>query len=716
MAASDRNSAATPDKPPVQYLFAVSCVVLATSVKLLSSPFLGSDSPFFLYFASVMATAWYAGFRLGIATTVICALLAQLLFVPPQGTLLKQDWASYLRLIVFLLEGGLICYWTDLLHQARRNGEQIGNEFRLLVDGTLKHCMFLLDPTGRIKSWNHGARKVLGYTSAEIIDQHLSVFFPADALPQAPHQLIATASELGRTEVEGWSVRKDGSQFRAVMALTALRNTRGQVTGFVLAAYDVTDRWRAESALQESERQLRLMADSLPVLIAYVDLDGRYLFTNATYERWLGISREDCFGKHMRDILGERGFEEIGSRMPNLLRGESPSYETTLPHQNEGDRNVQVDCVPHRSSEGKILGFYMLIADITPLKAVETALRAGEERLRSIVSTAVDAIITLDRKGTIESVNSSAEQMFGHSSAEMVGQNIGLFLPVPDLITLARGAGESARSTMRRMIKSGREIHALRKDGSTFPVEITVSDVGSLGLFTGILRDVTQRMELEREVLEATAAEQRRIGQELHDHVGQELTGLELLVDTLVESARTSRGNPEELGAKIASGLRKTHREVRALARGLIPVEIHPSGLRQALEQLVARIGEQGAIKCHFRTSGTVQVSDAAIATHMFRIAQEAVANSIRHGNATSIDVRLRAEGGVLNLEIEDDGVGIEDSPVRGAGLGLRLMEYRASLISGVLHVEPGETKGTKVSCRVPQASYAPKKVKPNRP
>lgn len=702
--------------PPGHYLFAASCVVLATSIKLLSNPFLGSDSPFFLYFAAVMATAWYAGFRLGIATTFICALLAQLLFVPPQGTFLKQDWASYLRLVVFLLEGGLICYWTALLHQSRRSGEQISNEFRLLVDGTLKHSLILLDSTGRIKSWNHGARKVLGYTSAEIIDQHLSMFFPADASQHAPLQLIATASELGRKEVEGWCVRKDGSQFRGVMALTALRTTRGQVSGFVLATYDVTDRWRAESALQESERQLRLMADSLPVLIAYVDVDGRYLFTNATYERWLGISREDCFGKHVRDVLGEGGFELLASRIPNLLGGEPQSYETVLSHQKEGIRNVQVDCVPHRSSEGKILGFYMLIADITPLKAIETALRAGEERLRSIVSTAVDAIITLDRRGTIESVNSSAEQMFGHSSAEMVGQNIGLFLPVPDLLTLGRSGGESARSTMRRMIKSGREIHALRKDGSTFPVEITVSDVGSLGLFTGILRDVSQRMELEREVLEATAAEQRRIGQELHDHVGQELTGLELLVDSLIESVRTTRGNPEELGAKVASGLRKTHREVRALARGLLPVEIHPSGLREALEQLAARIGEQGALACRFRASGTVQVSDAAIATHMYRIAQEAIANSIRHGNATLIDICLRVEGGVLHLEIEDDGIGIEDSPVRGAGLGLRLMEYRASLISGVLNVEPGEAKGTKVSCRIPQASYAPKKVKPNRP
>jgi PAS domain S-box-containing protein len=696
-------------RPPLKQVFvALGIIATLTLIRGLAGDWLSSKLPFFLYLGAGMAMAWYGGFRLGMLTILISAALVHLLSIPPRGALLKPDGGD-LIVLVFVAEGTLVCYLTELLRRARREGELVGIEFRLLVDGTFKHCLVLLDPAGRIKSWNHGARKVLGYSSAEIVEQHIRVLLPADEPAGASYALIGTAAESGRAQSEAWCVRKDSSRFRAVLALTALRNTRGQVSGFVFATYDVTDRWKAESALQERERQLRLMANSLPVLIGLIDFECKFHFVNDTYERWFGQPPEACLEKHVRDVLGESAAKSLESRLPALLRCEPQTYEADLVLPG-GTRNIQVDCVPHRSTDGTLPGCYVLVADITHQKSIEHALRAGEERLRSIVNTAVDAIITLDRRGTIESVNRAAEQMFGHSSEEMVGQNIGLFLLFPDAATLSRGTGESARSTMRRMIRSAREIHAMRKDGTPFPVEITVSDVGSLGLFIGILRDVTHRMELEREVLEATATEQRRIGQELHDHVGQELTGLELLVDTLTDSVRASRGDTEKLCTKIAAGLRKTHREIRDLARGLIPVEIHPTGLREALGQLAERLSEQNSLNCRFQTGGAVQISDANIATHLYRITQEAVSNSIRHGHAESIDIRLHVSGDILTLEVEDDGVGIDASPNRGSGLGLRLMEYRASLISGVLSIEGDEAKGTKVTCRVPRSAFAPEK------
>ena len=585
------------------YTIAVGSVAAVTTIKLLFDPLLGTASPYLLYLVPVVVTAWYGGLRPGFVATLLSASFAHFIFAQPTYTMFKPDWKQNFSPFAFLLEGSVICYFTELLRRARREHELVGNEFRLLVDGTLKHCLVLLDPSGRIKSWNHGARRVFGYTSSEIVDQHYSVLFAVEDGIETPLDLITTAAQLGRTEAEGWRVRKDGSQFRAVMALTALRNTRGQVSGFVLVTFDVTDRWQAERALLESEQQLRLMADSLPVLIAYIDSECRYQFNNATYERWFGIAPDHLRGRHVGEVLGEVATRLIQDRISKILQGEPQTYEDQLSFPTSGTRHVHVDCIPHRTSDGRIPGFYVLIADITDQKSVESALRAGEERLRSIVNTAVDGIITLDRRGTIESVNVAAEGMFGHSSAEMVGQNVGLFLPVPDLLGNARNAGESARSTMRRMIKSGREIHALRKDGSTFPIEITVSEVGSHGFFTGILRDVTQRMELEREVLEATATEQRRIGQELHDHVGQELTGLELLVDTLLELVQQSREINLDLVRKIATGLRKAHKDVRMLARGLLPVEIHPNGLQDALAALTKQIGDQVSLKCRFNVT-----------------------------------------------------------------------------------------------------------------
>jgi PAS domain S-box-containing protein len=695
-----------------QIVAAAGLVALLTLAKLLLERFIDLKLPYSMYLAAVMGMAWYGGFRLGLATTLLSGALVHTLFVPPRGSFLKPDGANSV-VMLFLAEGLLISYLTELLNRARREGELVGIEFRLLVDGTFQHCLVLLDPDGRIKSWNHGARKVLGYSASEIVERHLGTLFPIEEPTSSPHELISTASELGRAQVEDWCLRKDHSRFRAVLALTALRNTRGLISGFVLAIYDVTDRWRAETALQERERQLRQMANSLPVLLAFIDYQCRFIFTNDTYQRWFGEKPEECLGRHVREVLGDGPAALLESRLPQLVNDQAQTFETVVVHSGE-PRNVLIDCIPHRSADGSSPGWYMLVADITQQKSVERALRAGEERLRSIVNTAVDAIITLDRRGMIESVNPAAERMFGHSSEEMVGQNIGLFLPLTDAGTLERSSVESARSTMRRMIKSGREVHAIRSDGSTFPVEMTISDVGSMGLFIGILRDVTQRMELEREVLEATAAEQRRIGQELHDHIGQELTGLELLVDTLAESVRGTESKAERLSSMIAARLRKTHHEIRGLARGLVPVEIHSSGLREALAQLASRVCEQGTA-CRFQAGGPVQVPDAAVATHMYRITQEAIANAIRHGHSNHIQIRLNVIGELLCLEIEDDGIGIEASPNRTAGLGLRLMEYRASLIGGQLSIEAGEAKGTKVTCRVPRKVLSGDKAKKYR-
>lgn len=705
-----RANSASPLRAIAGYFVALGSVALVTAIKLSFDPSIGMSSPYILYFGAVLGSAWYGGFRPGLTATILAAFLGHFFFIEPGRSIVKPEWGRNLLAAMFVLEGTLMCFLSETLRQARRESERVGNQFRLLVDGTLNHCLILLDPWGNVKSWNHGARRVLGYAADEIVDRHYCQFFPNEDAVESAGKLLARASELGRIEIDGWRVRKDGSQFWAMTALTALRTARGRLSGFVFVSFDDTDRWRAEQVLRENERRVSLLTDSLPVLISYIDGDGRYQFNNATYHEWFGLTAEQCRGKHVHEVLGEEACRIMEKRLPNLHLGIPQHYEALMPFQRGGARYVRIDCIPHRSSDGRTIGHFALVADITERKKIESDLRASEERLRIIVDTAVDAIITLDRQGMIESVNRAAETMFGHSSGEMVGQNIGLFLPIPELLLLERSSQESARTTMRRMMRSGREIHALRSDGTTFPVEISMSEISSLGLFLGILRDVTQRLELEREVLAVAAVEQRRIGQELHDHVGQELTGLELLVETLSVLLQTSRIPSLEFVEKIATGLRKTHKDVRALARGLLPVDIHPNGLRDALDQLTKQVADQSELRCSFKSTGPVQVADTTTSTHLFRIAQEAVANAIHHGEASRIDVVLRVEGRLLVLEVRDDGIGIESTPFRMPGLGLQLMEYRASLIGGNLTVESTEGtvestegKGTTVRCRVPR-------------
>jgi two-component system CheB/CheR fusion protein len=253
-----------------------------------------------------------------------------------------------------------------------------------------------------------------------------------------------------------------------------------------------------------------------------------------------------------------------------------------------------------------------------------------------------------------------------------------------------------------RMIGQTAEFMARTKGGDEFPVELSLSaaptDAGPM--FTVIIRDVRERKKLERAVLEVTGLEQRRIGQDLHDGIGQELTGVGMMVQNLVESL--GKDTPEaEQAKKIGAGIRRAMSQARALSRGLMPVESDATGLMTALTDLAARINEQGVVQCVFHCPKPVLLTDTTAATHLFRIAQEAVTNALKHGKAKNVEVDLREHGSHILLQVRDDGKGIDSPDAHSPGLGMKTMRYRAGMINAVLHVESGDGNGTVITCSV---------------
>jgi two-component system sensor kinase FixL len=180
--------------------------------------------------------------------------------------------------------------------------------------------------------------------------------------------------------------------------------------------------------------------------------------------------------------------------------------------------------------------------------------------------------------------------------------------------------------------------------------------------------DITERKALEKEVLEIAAGEKRRIGHDLHDTAGQELTALGLMADTLVAALGDHSPADVPLAGKILRGLRRTLGHVRALSRGLVPVEVSAHGLMAALADLTARIDGESGVTCTFACEDPVPVEDNSAATHLYRIAQEAVGNALEHANARHIKVGLGFTDGLLALRIADDGVGIRDRAAEAKG------------------------------------------------
>ncbi len=372
---------------------------------------------------------------------------------------------------------------------------------------------------------------------------------------------------------------------------------------------------------------------------------------------------------------------------------------------------------------GKPARLMALVTDITEQRRALEALKQSEERNRAILKTASDAIITINNQGEIDSVNQSTETIFGYTSSELVGQNVSILMPQPFSREHDGYIQRFLRTNEARIIGTGREVLCQRKDGSTFPADLAVSQVDHLGFFTGVLRDISSRKEMQKHILEIAADEQRRIGLELHDGTQQELTGLSLYASALQETIQTADQiefegmsiwrfedtdflRLQHTSELIAKRLIETNKHVRDLAHGIMPVQIDAEGLQSALIELARSINSVERIRCVFECDGELNIPNNTTATHLYRIAQEAINNALRHGAAESIRIVLQMLDDRIVLDIHDNGIGIQSDLTNANGLttkgmGMRTMEYRASLIGGRVQAQPAPDGGTLLRCEI---------------
>jgi len=332
-------------------------------------------------------------------------------------------------------------------------------------------------------------------------------------------------------------------------------------------------------------------------------------------------------------------------------------------------------------------------------------LRESEERFRLLVEGVADyAIVMLDSKGTVVSWNPGAHRIFGFSHDEAVGLGAAVFYtpedatrgkPAADLL-IAASAGQHENEGWR-----------VRQDSTRFWANVITSalrdEAGKLRGFAQITRDVSELRSLEKEVLEISEREQMRIGHDLHDGVGQELTGVALLTQNLRQRL-AQQGLPEEAqAARIASLINRALEQARKLARGFSPVELGPQGLETALRDLASKVQASTPCACILTCRGPLNIADDAAALHLFRIAQEAVNNSVRHSKAEKIRIELDTIEGTTTLAVHDDGIGMPSGKPRGKGMGVSVMQYRSRMIGGSLELKTSDS-GTSIICTCPNS------------
>ncbi len=360
-----------------------------------------------------------------------------------------------------------------------------------------------------------------------------------------------------------------------------------------------------------------------------------------------------------------------------------------------------------RTSDGRSR-FVGTLQDFTELAAAEEALKEREAYYRAILETTVDGILTINERGIIESFNRAAERIFGYDAADVIGKSVGGLMPrhyAEEHDAYIRSYIETGH---KKIIGIGREVIGRRKNGSTFPLELAVSEVSlrNRRIFCGIIRDVSERRQLEQQILNISEQERQRIGQDLHDGLGQMLTGIGLITKS-VSKKLGDRGLVEsEDVEEVTDLIREADEFARSLARGLVPVELDSGGLASAFFRLMANAEKLFGLDCDFEQVGGEVEIDNTIATHLYRIAQESLSNAVRHGQASQVNVVLAAGEGHIRLRILDNGRGFSKKLDRNhPGMGIRIMRHRARIIGATLEIRSRPEGGTVVICTLPRAA-----------
>ncbi|MDE3068646.1 MAG: PAS domain S-box protein [Verrucomicrobiota bacterium] len=598
-----------------------------------------------------------------------------------------------------------------------------------------------------ITSWNPGAEKLYGYRAAEAIGRPISLIIPREHLDEA--RRIWKRVNRGQI-VRNWDTlrrRKDGTCVDVSVTVSPLRDSRRRIVGASIIAHDITARKGLERELRRASERLELAHE--------IACTGTFEWNVRTGEADRSRSLDEIYGlldggtirRHhdwVRVLHPEDRKRVLAEVRRVLKRGDRLDLEFRILHPDGQVCWIHSRCRLFRDARRRPLRLIGVETDITRQKQAAEELRRSEQRFRLIVEHAPLAVIMLNERQRIVLANPPAQKLLGYRRGELLGRGLSLLIPPRLRSVHARHEARYRADPRSRRMGVGRELCALRKDGSEVPVEIgltpiqttegrfvmaTLLDVRQRKLVQDILRrtnevlehrvlkrtaelrrvnaalrrEARDRRRLQHELLEISEREQRRIGRDIHDGLGQQLTGVAMLADLLQEELK-QKSLPEAAAARRLEELvREAQVYSHKLVCGLYPVTADPHGLMNSLQQLAETVTSLHRVDCRFNCSPAVRLHDNVKATHLFRIAQEAVNNAIRHGRCRQINLLLSVQNGFLRLEIRNDGRRWFAQPQRRTdGMGLQTMKFRSEAMGGTLDIRPVNPHGTSIACLVP--------------
>ncbi len=467
--------------------------------------------------------------------------------------------------------------------------------------------------------------------------------------------------------------------------------------------------------------------DSLSAHIAVLGRDGKILLTNEAWKQFARNSGNppsrtagrgtDYLGACQRSVAGEVSDAQAATQgIQSVLEGRKDFFQLEYACDEAGERRwflLQVS--PFKAKEG---GAILCRTDITSRKAAETAALTSESTVGAMLACTAQSVLAVGPDEKIVLLNGNTEKLFGYSRAELLGQPLGLLIPEPLRKIHKRHHRAYFKNMSTRVMASGLELVARRKDGTTFPVEVGLSgiEIPAGKIAVAFVSDITQRRQLEQvarrrarqaqalaaSLLTAQEAERRRVSRELHDQICQQLASLAIDIGSF--AAAPAPPDRERRLMELQARIIKVSESARHLAYELHPMVLDDLGLVASLRGLCREFSDVYAdVKLTFTTGPMKAPVPLEIASCVYRITQASLQNIAKHAKAKHASVSLGLEKGSLILSIRDDGVGFDLGEAQGhGGLGLIGMEERAQMVHGRFTVTTSRGRGTRIALRLP--------------
>ena len=458
-------------------------------------------------------------------------------------------------------------------------------------------------------------------------------------------------------------------------------------------------------ANKDTVRESRIL-ESIAQCVIVTDLEGTIIAWNPASEHVFGFTKDEMINQSIFQLYSEEETEKFEHDLGVLREGKDIQGQRQISTKFGSKIWVNIHAKPLFSDNGEPEAIIATVQDVQEFKQMENELKGNRAQAQAILETTLDGIITLDEEGRILSFNKAATKIFGYEEEEILGKDVNILIPKTSLNQNGHTYLDIDKKSKRRFVGSRVEMTGVRKDGSRFPTEFSVSEVEWNGsrIFTAVVNDISERRRLEKEILRISEEERRSLGRDLHDGLGQMLSGIRLISQNLARRLETEGVPAADEVREISNLIKKADEYTKVLARGLVHVDFEEDGLQEALYQLSRQAEELFRINCHFHYQKEVSIDNSMKAMNLYRIAQEAISNAVKHGNAENIDIRLQPENGSLVLSVTDDGIGLSETTKlkKSKGMGVHIMRYRANMMSGRLEMFETEDHKTKVVCVIP--------------